>query len=61
MLDSKMVHPGGGFKVALCSVNENYVATAGRPGNTLKVTHIKNKQSVVATNLEVSYFSLILI
>ncbi|KAL0268134.1 UNVERIFIED_CONTAM: hypothetical protein PYX00_010195 [Menopon gallinae] len=52
-MESKMIHPGGGYKVALSSSNDNYVATAGRPGNTLKIIHVKNKQAVVSANLEI--------
>lgn len=48
-----MIHPGGGYKIALSTANDNYVATAGRPGNTLKILHVKNKQAVVSANLEV--------
>lgn len=52
--ESKMLHPGGGYKISFCNVNDNYVATAGRPGTTLKITHVKNKQSIVSANVEVS-------
>lgn len=49
-----MVHPGGGYKMACCPSNENYVATVGRPGSTLKIVNMKSKQILVSSNIEVN-------